>query len=1504
MKKIKISAILAASLLSSTVVLTGCGSSGGGTTPPDSDTLVSGTAVDGYLKGATVCLDLNDNKYCDVASEPYTLTDDAGEYSFTVTTSQQSGITSSTKMIVSGGVDADTNENFNQTLYSTYAKGETSVNITPITTIIASIKDSNSSVTEDQAKEKVATMFGVDVSDLEKDPVAEATTDNKLLKVALQIQKSIETLAEDVNIGANVDEKMQKVYEMMAKAFVSESSLENVIEKAVTDNSSSFDNVANAKAASKAMSKNVDVLITTGVNNSEEIAKAAMKIKKVKTDFTSIISDANPTFSDEHNLTGYDPELEYFKDLLSLIKVSDDGTLANELKDNASLKIGSKLADVKAQYSTGDTIYKAIVKYEADKKADEDALDSAKSHEVLKGVISEDITLDASKVYAIYGEVNVVSPAILTIPAGTKLYGVTGSSYLAINKGAKIDAQGTATNPIIFTSAKDIAGKNTAGDEQGQWGGLTILGKASTNKGEMTYEAGSQPFGSADTANDTDNSGTLKYVIIKHSGYEVEKDKELNGLSLGGVGSGTTIENVAVIGSADDGIELWGGTVNLKNVYVENAGDDSLDTDKGYRGTLDNVLVRQNTVDDETDSRAIEADGYNGTNGDNGTGIFSHPVLKDATLETKGRAIRLREGTKYTFNNVQVYVKSSTDANASAIRVSDSSITTDITLAGDGIAIRNDAVVLKSDDPTNGDIDNSTGKIKTAHSSGEGLIGLYEDDHTKTLFANAKDIVGISGDMVDDHEYSSEIATNNTVTGANMEAFEWIFSAGQEKATEVITGNIEEDTTLSADKLYAINGEVNVVSGVKLTIPAGTTLYGLTGSSYLCINNGATIDANGTATNPITFTSAQDIAGKNSGDEQGQWGGLTVLGNASTNKGEMTYEAGTQTFGSTNTANDTHSSGSLKYVKVLYSGYEVEKDKELNGLSLGGVGSGTTIENVYVKGSADDGIELWGGTVNLKNVYVENAGDDSLDTDKGYRGTLDNVYVKQTVVDNEVDSRVIEADGYNGSSVDNSTGIRSKVTLKNATLDAVGRAIRLREGTGYVFSNVEVNVKSSSDTSTAAIRISDQVTFDDANISTSAEGININNEVNASALYKDSATQAYFQDITKMAKVYENNSSSGVSGANMNEFEWITGQSTNTADTVVLPSTISADMTLDKTKKYAIYGEVNVVAPATLTIPAGTTLYGATGSSYLAINKGAKIEATGTQAEPIIFTSAQDIAENNSGDEQGQWGGLTILGNAVTNKGVMTYEAGTQEFGNNAANGSNTDDSGTLQYVVIKHSGYEVEKDKELNGLSLGGVGSGTTLENIAILGSSDDCIEMWGGAVNVTGLYVYNCGDDSIDTDKGYRGTLTNVYAVQNIMDNEKDSRVIEADSYSTSSADGGTGIKSLVTLTNATLDAKGRAIRLREGTGYNFNNVQINVKSATDTTLAAIKISEPTLSTGNITGNIVGIKNDANATALYEDTNTKNYFEAMNNLSANGTVTGATIANIWKGKAGTNDK
>ncbi|RLJ96782.1 multidrug transporter [Tenacibaculum discolor] len=269
----------------------------------------------------------------------------------------------------------------------------------------------------------------------------------------------------------------------------------------------------------------------------------------------------------------------------------------------------------------------------------------------LKGNYTTDLTLDASKSYTITGPTIFEDGTTLTIPAGTVIKAAaTGADvYLAISQGAKIIAEGTSSQPIIFTSS---ATTPNAGD----WGGLILLGKAPINSvaggtATSTSEIASLPYG-GDAADD--NSGTLRYVRVEYSGGKADGQSENNGFSFYGVGNGTTVEYIQMFEGKDDGVEFFGGTVNVNNVSIVNAEDDSIDWTEGYSGTITDAYVKHGTDHD----KGIEADGYNTDIGNlSSPKFFSKPTVTNLTIEglgsgTANEAIRLRAGTQGIFNNV------------------------------------------------------------------------------------------------------------------------------------------------------------------------------------------------------------------------------------------------------------------------------------------------------------------------------------------------------------------------------------------------------------------------------------------------------------------------------------------------------------------------------------------------------------------------------------------------------------------------------------------------------------------------------------------------------------------------------------------------------------------------------------------------------------------------------------------------------------------------------------
>lgn len=221
--------------------------------------------------------------------------------------------------------------------------------------------------------------------------------------------------------------------------------------------------------------------------------------------------------------------------------------------------------------------------------------------------IKTNTTWSRNNVYTLGARVAVESGATLTIEAGTLIKGATGAGSLAsalvIAQGAKIMAEGTPEAPIIFTSILDditpgkIRGSNLDQEDNGLWGGLLILGKApiSVDGDALTAQIEGIPadditgvYGGTDPA---DNSGVLRYVSVRHGGAVIGADNEINGITLGGVGTGTVIENIEVVANSDDGIEWFGGTVNVTNALVWAADDDAIDIDQAYSGTIDNAVV-------------------------------------------------------------------------------------------------------------------------------------------------------------------------------------------------------------------------------------------------------------------------------------------------------------------------------------------------------------------------------------------------------------------------------------------------------------------------------------------------------------------------------------------------------------------------------------------------------------------------------------------------------------------------------------------------------------------------------------------------------------------------------------------------------------------------------------------------------------------------------------------------------------------------------------------------
>jgi hypothetical protein len=224
--------------------------------------------------------------------------------------------------------------------------------------------------------------------------------------------------------------------------------------------------------------------------------------------------------------------------------------------------------------------------------------------------ITSSTTWQSGTIYVLAGRIAVTNGATLTIESGTIIKGETGTgtdaSALLIARGAKLNAIGTPDSPIIFTTTDDeidysdleagnFGSPNLNTAQNGRWGGLLILGNApiSASASEIQIEGipTSDPNGLYGGNNPEDNSGTIRYVSIRHGGTDIGNGNEINGLTLGGVGNGTIIDNIEVVANQDDGIEWFGGTVDVTNAVVWKSGDDAIDTDQAWSGTLTNFVV-------------------------------------------------------------------------------------------------------------------------------------------------------------------------------------------------------------------------------------------------------------------------------------------------------------------------------------------------------------------------------------------------------------------------------------------------------------------------------------------------------------------------------------------------------------------------------------------------------------------------------------------------------------------------------------------------------------------------------------------------------------------------------------------------------------------------------------------------------------------------------------------------------------------------------------------------
>ena len=509
--------------------------------------------------------------------------------------------------------------------------------------------------------------------------------------------------------------------------------------------------------------------------------------------------------------------------------------------------------------------------------------------------------------------------------------------------------------------------------------------------------------------------------------------------------------------------------------------------------------------------------------------------------------------------------------------------------------------------------------------------------------------------------------------------------------------------------------------------------------------------------------------------ESGDWGGLTLCGEATTTAG-VDAEAEVGGFKYGGTE-DADNSGSIKNLVIVGTGAQINTESQYNGVSFYAVGSGTVVENVAVINGADDGVEFFGGTVSVKNIYLENNEDDSIDWTEGWNGTVENVYIKHTIAGF---STALEGDKDNNN---------PKFINLTAVSTVGGTALQFKKQSGGIITGLSLagyakNIDMKDGGELTNVQIDGQ-------------------DADPEASYAAAPT------------------------VDPTSWSWI---NTDLTGDVILAGNITSDVTLDATKSYLLTSSYIVESGAKLTIPAGTQIKAVAGGAdvYIAVLKGAQIDIQGTDSEPVVMSSASA--------EAGDWGGLTICGKATTTAGIdAEAEVGGFIYGGT----EDADNSGSIEYLVMKGTGAQINTESQYNGISLYAVGSGTVIENVSVINGADDGVEFFGGTVSVKNIYLENNEDDSIDWTEGWNGTVENVYIKHTIagfstaLEGDKDNNNPKFINLTAVSTVGGTALQfkkqSGGTITGLSLDGYDKNIDMKDG--GDLSNVQIDGQDASTT-------------------------------------------------------------------------
>jgi hypothetical protein len=541
-------------------------------------------------------------------------------------------------------------------------------------------------------------------------------------------------------------------------------------------------------------------------------------------------------------------------------------------------------------------------------------------------------TWTSNQRYKLIGKVYIPDGVTLTIQPGTIIRGdLNTEGTLIVERGGMLIAEGTPTQPIVFTSNQGIGNR-----DYGDWGGVIICGRANNNQGEdVLIEGLEEPvyYGGSD---DNDNSGILKYVRIEFCGIALTPNNEINGLTMGSVGRGTTLDYVQVSYSGDDAFEWFGGTVNAKHLIAHRSWDDDFDTDFGYTGKVQfGVILRDPAIADVSGSNGFESS-------NDGTGSSLPPLTKPVFCNISMFGPKVTPSTTINSNHKRA-LHINKNSRCSVFNSLFSGCQTGLYIDGPG------SQGATGTPGTPNDI------LRIEKTFFAGMVNLQESEaFDEMAYFNHSD-------------RANAIYTNNT---------------------DLQIGNpfnLTNPDFLPTKLVYFLDGFVYVDTLVTLTIQPGSIIRGDKATKgTLIIKRGAKIIANGNKNEPIVFTSNITAGSRASGD----WGGVIICGKANTNVpgDNVLIEGGPAAYYGGSDDNDD--SGEFRYVRIEFPGVPLEPNKEINGLTMGAVGRATDIDHIQVSHSGDDAFEWFAGTVNCKYLISFKTQDDDFDTDQGFTGKV------------------------------------------------------------------------------------------------------------------------------------------------------------------------------------------------------------------------------------------------------------------------------------------------------------------------------------------------------------------------------------------------------------------------------------------------------------------------------------------------------------------------------------